>query len=112
MRAKTKNKKLEKRDKTGLERKQITGVGGFDPKTLSYDVIKYMKSSFDETFNNVVKIQDINEEILYDILDKGREVQADAVLMVNDFIENAKKGGNTYRKVMEYSFQSMAEILK
>jgi hypothetical protein len=108
----TKTKRLEKREKTGLENKEITNFAGFDPKTVSDDVIKFMTSSFDATFNNVVKIQDMNEKMLKEMLEKSKGMQADSVKMVNDFIENAKKGQDEYRKVMEDGFKKIEETVK
>lgn len=99
-------KTLEKKEKTGSEQKEKAGFAGFDPNTVSEEVIKFMKSSFDATFDNVVKIQDLNEKILRDMIEKGKEIQSDALAMVNDFIENANKGRNEYRKVMEDGFKT------
>ncbi len=94
------------------EKKEIEGFAGFDPKTVSEDVLKMMKLSFDTTFDNMVKIQDLNDKILKDMLKKSSEVQTDAVKMVNDFIENAKKGRDEYRKIIEDGYKSVSEILK
>lgn len=97
---------------TTSEQKEKTGFAGFDPYTVSENVLKFMKSSFDATFDNVVKIQDLNEKMLKDMLEKGKGMQADAVKMVNDFIENAKKGRDAYQKVMEDGFKNMKEMQK
>ena len=94
------------------EKKEIEGFAGFDPKTVSEDVLKMMKLSFDTTFDNMVKIQDLNDKILKDMLKKSSEVQTDAVKMVNDFIENAKKGRDEYRKVVDNGFNKIEEVLK
>ncbi len=85
---------------------------GFDPKNMAGDFLNFMKSSFDATFDNVVKIQDLNEKMLKDMLDKGKEMQGDSVKMVNDFIENAKKGRDEYKKVMKDGFKKVEDILK
>ena len=84
----------------------------FDPKNMGDDFLNFMKSSFDATFDNVVKIQDLNEKMLKDLLDKGKEGQDEAGKMVNDFIDNAKKGRDEYKKVMEDGFKKVEDMLK
>lgn len=84
----------------------------YDPVNASEEVLKFVKSSFETGFDTAVKIQDLNEKAFKDWLDKGKEVQADAVLMVNDFIENAKKGRDEYRKVVDNGFNKIEEVLK
>jgi len=83
----------------------------FDPKNAGADMLKFMKSSFDATFDNVVKIQDLNEKMFKDMIGKGSEMQTDGMAMVNDFIENAKKGRDDYKKVMEDGFKKVEETL-
>jgi hypothetical protein len=84
----------------------------FDPKAVGEDILKLMKGSFDATFDNVTKIQDLNEKMLRELLEKGEEAQADVVKMMNESIENAKKGRDEYRKTMEDGFKKMEEFLK
>lgn len=96
--------------KKKLEEKTV--FAGFDPKSIGDEVLKLMKSSFDATFENVMKIQDLNEKMLKDMLEKGKEMRADSVKMMNDLIENANRGRDKYRKVMEDGFKNMGEILK
>jgi len=83
----------------------------FDPKNAGADMLKFMKSSFDATFDNVVKIQDLNEKMFKDMIGKGSEMQTEGMAMVNDFIENAKKGRDDYKKVMEDGFKKVEETL-
>ncbi len=83
-----------------------------DPKKVSEDMLKLMKSSFEATFDNVIKVQDMNEKVFKDMLEKSKEMGDDAVKMVNDFIENAKKGRDEYRKATEDGFKKIEDMLK
>lgn len=85
---------------------------GYDPGKMCGDFCKFMKSSFDTTFDNVVKMQDLNEKMLKDMLEKGKDMQSESVKMVNEFLENAKKGRDEYKKVMEDGFKKMDQMLK
>ena len=85
---------------------------GFDPSSMGKDVFSFMKSSFDTAFDNMVKIQDLNEKMFKDTIGKGKEAQTDGVKMVNDFVENAKKGRDEYRKLVEDGFKKMEDMFK
>jgi hypothetical protein len=70
-----------------------------------------MKSSFDLTFGTVTKVQDLNERILKEAVQLGKEVQADALKMTEELIEKTKKGRNEYRKLVEEGFKKVEETL-
>ena len=82
----------------------------FDPKNVGKDILRFMKSSFDATFDNAAKIQDLNERMLKNVIEVGKEMQADAVKMVDVLSENAKKGRDEYRKVLEEGLKRVEEI--
>ncbi len=84
----------------------------FDPKSASDEMMKLMKNSFEASFDNVTKVQDMNEKMLKEIIQQSKSVQDDALKMVNDFIANAKKGQDTYRKAMEDGFKKVEQMLK
>ncbi len=84
----------------------------FDPKAVGQDILKLMKGSFDATFDNVKKIQDLNENMIREMLEKGEEAQADVQKMIDEFIENAKKGRDEYKKVMQDGYEKMEEFIK
>jgi polyhydroxyalkanoate synthesis regulator phasin len=91
---------------------QIRPGFGFDPKDAGEDVLKFMKSSFDATFDNMAKIQDLNEQMLKDMIEKGEAAQKGGLNMVDDFIAKAKKERDQYRKAMEDGFKKMESMLK
>lgn len=86
--------------------------GMFDPKAAGENMLKLMKSSSDAMFDNLVRIQELNEKILKDMIAKGQEMQPDVTKMMNEFVENAKKGRDEYRKVMEDGFKKIEDMLK
>jgi len=85
---------------------------GMDPKAMGDDVLQFMKSSFDATFDNLVKIQDLNENMLKEMIDKGEAVQKDSTKMVQDFMTQAKKERDKYRQAMEDGFKNVEHLLK
>ena len=85
---------------------------GFDPKAGSVDVLKFVKTTFDTTFENIAKIQDLNDKMYKNLLESGKKVQEDALRMVDEYNENAKKGWNDYRKAMEEGLKKIEEMVK
>lgn len=83
---------------------------GFDPGTAGEEILKLMKSSFQASFDNVARIQDVNEKVLKETIQKGKSVQDDALKMVDEFIENARKGQQEYRRMMEEGFKKLEEM--
>ncbi len=84
----------------------------FDPKSASDEMLRLMKNSFEASFDNVTKVQHMNEKMLKEIIQQSKSVQDDALKMVNDFIANAKKGQDAYRKAMEDGFKKVEEMFK
>ncbi len=85
---------------------------GFDPANAGEEVLQFMKSSFDATFDNMVKIQDLNEKMLKEMIEKGEVVKQDAAKKMNEFMEKAKQERDQYRKVMEEGFKKMESMFK
>lgn len=88
-----------------------TNFAGFDFKTGGADVLKLMKSSFDTAFSNTEKIQDLNQKMLKDMMELGEEIQADTMKIADTLIENAKKGRDQYKKVIETGFKKVEEMI-
>jgi hypothetical protein len=85
--------------------------GGFDPTMMIEDVLKLMRFSFDVAFENVTKVQDFNAKLLKNVLEKSKDVQADAVQAVSDFIESARKGRGEYKKMILEGLEKVGEVL-
>lgn len=86
--------------------------GMFDPKAAGENMLKLMRSSSEAMFDNLVRIQELNEKMLKDMIAKGQDMQPNMTEMMDEFIENAKKGRDEYRKVMENGFKKMEDFLK
>ena len=89
-----------------------TGFDGFGTKAATEQFLKLMRSSFDATFENVVKIQTMNEKMLKDMIAKGKELQTDGVKAVDEFIANANKGRDEYKKAVEEGFKKVEQMMK
>jgi hypothetical protein len=91
---------------------EVKGMfGGFDPTMMIEDVLKLMRFSFDVAFDNVMKVQDFNMKMLKDMLEKSKDVQADTVQTVSDFIEDARKGRDEYKKMITEGLEKVGEMI-
>ena len=91
---------------------QKTVFAGFDMRTVSEDVVKLMKFSLDTTFDSVAKIQDFNAKIMKDMIDMNKKVYTDAEKIVNEFVDNGKKGVAEYKKVVAGGLNKVEELIQ
>jgi polyhydroxyalkanoate synthesis regulator phasin len=85
--------------------------GGFEPIMMNKDVLKLMRFSFDVAFYNMTRVQDFNMKLLKDMLENSKVFQAEAVQLISDFIESARKGRDEYKKMITEGFQKVGEML-
>ena len=78
---------------------------------MSDDILKLIRFSFDVAFDNVVKVQDFNVKMLKDMLEKSKDVQADTVKVVSEFIDSARKGRDEYKKMITEGLDKVGEML-
>jgi polyhydroxyalkanoate synthesis regulator phasin len=84
----------------------------FDPKRTGQKILKFMQSSFDASFDKVVKVQDLNERMLNEMMTKGKSAEADSQRAVKDLLAKVKKESADYRKSMEDGFKKIKETLE
>jgi len=93
----------------GIDEKMV--FGGIDPKTAGTETLKLTKTFFETAYSNIIKVQDLNEKIVKDMIEVGKEMQTDALKMVDLYLGNAKKGRDQYKKAVEESFKRAEEVL-
>ncbi len=94
---------MTEKKKAGLE---------FDPKRTREEILKFMKSSFDASCDNVDKVQDLNERMLNEMMKKAKTTGEDSQKAVKDFLAKAKQERAKYRKSMEDGFRKVQETLE
>jgi hypothetical protein len=89
---------------------EMNTIAGFDFKGTGAEALKLMKSGFDMSFVNVVKMQDLTEKMLRDSAELGKSIQADTAKFAEIALENAKKARTEYKKAVEEGFKKAEEI--
>lgn len=84
----------------------------FDPKAATSQAFNYMKASFDAAFENVVKVQDMNEKIFKDMIQRSQELQADGIKAADEFLLKAQQGREEYKKAMEDGFKKFQDLMQ
>jgi hypothetical protein len=87
------------------EKKEMFGFEGFYPKDAGENFMKFWKLSFDTSYENVEKIQDMNQKVWKEMYDQGTKIQADSVKVLNGIMENTKKAQDEYKEVVEAGFK-------
>ncbi len=83
-----------------------------EAKKAGLDVFNFIKSSFDSTLESATKVQDQGEKVLKDMVEKGKEFQADAENVLNDALTNVKKARDEYKKIVEEGFKKVEDLFK
>jgi DNA-binding response OmpR family regulator len=84
----------------------------FDPGHLSQSGLMLLKSLFDSSFDNLVRVQELHEKMIRDALEGRGELEDHMIHIMNDFFEDTKKERDKYRKLMEDGFRIMREALR
>lgn len=107
-----KEQKGTRTTKGELTMEEKKGFAGFEIKHVSEDVLKMMKFSLDTTFETVTKIQDFNEKIVKEMIKTNEQIQGNAEEILDEWIENGKKGIVEYRKAVGEGFKKVEEFLQ
>ncbi len=83
-----------------------------EEKKAGLDVLNFIKSSYDSTLDNVVKMQDQGEKVLKDVIGGAKEGQAEGEKVLNEFLANAKKARDEYKKIMDDGFKRVQDLFK
>jgi len=83
-----------------------------EEKKAGLDVLKLIKTSYDSTLDNVVKMQDQGEKILKDVISRAKEGQAEAEKILNEFLTNANKARDEFKKIMDEGFKRVEDLFK
>ena len=103
-------KEIQKMSTKTMDVNTAAGFAGFDPTSVTKDALKTMKSSFDMSFTYVTKIQDLSEKMLRETAELGKVMQTDSTKVIEQCIENAKKGRIEQKKVVDDYFKKAEEL--
>lgn len=77
------------------------------PKSLinfQRQLVEFQKSTFDSTFDAIAGFQDRQEEMLNDMLDKGKLLPDEGKQIIEAWVKTFKKGREDFRDAVETSY--------
>jgi len=67
-------------------------------------MVEFQKSTFDTTFDAIAGLQDRQEEMLNDMLEKGKLVPDEGKQIIEAWVDTFKKGREDFRDAVETSY--------
>lgn len=79
-------------------------------ETYARQMIDFQKTTFDNTFNTIVKLQDQAEKMTYDVIGQLPWVTDEGKKALDDSVKIFKNARDDYRKVVTDGFTKMEEL--
>ncbi len=76
-----------------------------DSITISKQMIDFQKTTFDNSFNAMVMLQEQAERMSNTLLDQATWMPAEGKKVVNDWVKAYKKGREDFKKVVDDNFK-------
>ena len=82
-----------------------------EQKTFLKQMVEFNKTTFDNTFNSLVLLQEQAERMSKTVLDQAAWLPEEAKKAINDWVEAYKKGRDEYQNIVEDNFKKVKEFL-
>ena len=80
-----------------------------DQKTIVKQMIDFNKSTFQNSFNAIVMLQDQSEKLLDTFFSQANWVPQDVKKVMGDWIVTCKKGGEEFKKSVDENFSRVED---
>jgi gas vesicle protein len=82
-----------------------------DATWMAKQMIDFQKTTFDNTFNTVVMIQDHTEKVASTIFDQSSWIPEEGRQVVGQWTEMYKKGRNELKSAVDDNYDKLADML-
>jgi hypothetical protein len=83
------------------------GVSQMDQKEIVKQMIQYNKTAFENTFNNLVMLQDQMEKTMDMFLKQAAWLPAEGKKVIEEWVKANKKGRENFKNVVDQSFKKV-----
>jgi len=83
-----------------------------EPIKMARQMIEFNKSSFDNSFNAIVLMQEQTEKMVGSFLDQATWIPEEGRKVLTEWIAAYKKGRDEYKKVVNDSFKKVEEFFE
>jgi len=82
-----------------------------EPKAITKQIIDFQKTTFDNTFNGMLMLQDQTEKAMNSFFEQGAGIPAEGKKAVDEWVTACKKGRNDFKKAIDENFSKMKSFL-
>ena len=82
-----------------------------DPKTMQKTVMEGMRSGMLMSFDAMNSVQEQMEKMWRTLLDQGGDLQKEGEKVLQEWLENMRKGREDFRRNLEEGLRKMEELL-
>ena len=81
-----------------------------EPGKISKQMIDFQKTTFDNTFNAMVSLQEQTEKMVNTIMDQSPWLPEEGKKVINEWVGAYKKGCNDFKKFVDENFKKVEEV--
>lgn len=81
-----------------------------EPGKTAKQMIDFQKTTFDNTFNAMVSLQEQTEIMVNTIIDQSPWLPEEGKKVINEWLEAYKKGRNDFKKFVDENFKKVEEF--
>jgi hypothetical protein len=77
---------------------------------MTKQIIDFNRNTFDGGFKAMTMLQDQTEKTFYSMLDQASWMPEDSKKMLNEWLNNCKKGRDEFKKMIDEGFNKFEEL--
>lgn len=81
-----------------------------EPAKITKQIIEFQKTTFDNTFNAMIVLQEQTEKMVKAMLDHSPMIPDEGKKAVNEWISAYKKGREDFKKMVEDNFKKVEDF--
>jgi uncharacterized coiled-coil DUF342 family protein len=78
-----------------------------EPMKMAKQMIEFNKSTFDNSFNAIILMQEQTEKMVQTFLEQATWLPAEGKKVLNEWVTAYKKGRDEYKKAVDESFKKV-----
>ena len=81
-------------------------------ENFAKQIIDFQKTTFDNTFDAVVMLQDHAERMTQTVMEQANWLPEEGKKVVDQWVEMAKKGRDEFKELVDQNFDNMADYFE
>lgn len=81
-------------------------------ENIAKQIIDFQKSTFDNSFNAVVMLQDHAERMTKTVMDQATWLPEEGKKVMDEWVQMVKKGRDDFKELIDQNFDKMVDIFQ